>query len=275
MESKSHFLVHFIPGMLLGSVVGLAFGSLLVASQIPRVVVPASECAGSFKDLSWKPIDEHNFGIYLKNMKVAEVDFPDGLFNPGNFYQVNPDSNNAYLDFNPDGLGGYILYPVTYDMIRVNTCTGKVDRLLDSTFGQGGIRQGLDISPNEKYLAEFFQDIGPITSLRIVSTDNVNITSDYSLPDQKYTQFDAKFSKDGTQVIVIAALGDAEHEKGIRWVFDMATRSFIGQGELTETNKWCPTNYWTLFINKNGNVGVAPANDLSSALCGGGPTGGR
>lgn len=37
MESKSHFLIHFIPGILLGSVVGLAFGSLLVASQIPRV----------------------------------------------------------------------------------------------------------------------------------------------------------------------------------------------------------------------------------------------
>ena len=36
MESKSHFLIHFIPGMLLGSVVGLAFGSLLVASQIPQ-----------------------------------------------------------------------------------------------------------------------------------------------------------------------------------------------------------------------------------------------
>lgn len=36
MQSKSHFLIHFIPGILLGSVVGLAFGSLLVASQIPR-----------------------------------------------------------------------------------------------------------------------------------------------------------------------------------------------------------------------------------------------
>ena len=39
MESKSHFLVHFIPGMLPGSVVGLAFGSLLVASQIPRTAI--------------------------------------------------------------------------------------------------------------------------------------------------------------------------------------------------------------------------------------------
>jgi hypothetical protein len=38
MQSKSHFLIHFIPGILLGSVVGLAFGSLLVASQIPRQV---------------------------------------------------------------------------------------------------------------------------------------------------------------------------------------------------------------------------------------------
>lgn len=36
MQSKSHFLIHFIPGILLGSVVGLAFGSLLVASQIPH-----------------------------------------------------------------------------------------------------------------------------------------------------------------------------------------------------------------------------------------------
>jgi hypothetical protein len=36
MESKSHFLAHFIPGILLGSVVGMAFGSLLVATQIPH-----------------------------------------------------------------------------------------------------------------------------------------------------------------------------------------------------------------------------------------------
>lgn len=38
MEHKSHFLAHFIPGMLLGAVVGLAFGSLWVASLIPEPV---------------------------------------------------------------------------------------------------------------------------------------------------------------------------------------------------------------------------------------------
>ncbi len=42
MESKSHFLAHFIPGILLGSVVGMAFGSLLVATQIPSVVSTGS-----------------------------------------------------------------------------------------------------------------------------------------------------------------------------------------------------------------------------------------
>ncbi|MFA5945482.1 MAG: hypothetical protein WC802_01030 [Patescibacteria group bacterium] len=38
MQPKSLFLAHFIPGILLGSVVGLAFGSLLVATQIPNVI---------------------------------------------------------------------------------------------------------------------------------------------------------------------------------------------------------------------------------------------
>lgn len=44
MQSKSHFLAHFIPGMLLGSVVGMAFGSLLVASQIK---IPAKSDSGA------------------------------------------------------------------------------------------------------------------------------------------------------------------------------------------------------------------------------------
>ncbi len=236
MQSKSHFLVHFIPGILLGSVVGLAFGSLLVASQIPHSATKqlaqggavTSDCVGSFKDLSWKALDEHNFGIYLKDKKISEVDFPNGLFNAGNFYQVNSASINAYLDFNPDGLGGYILYPVTYDMIRVNTCTGKVDRLLDPTFGQGGIRQGLDISPDEKYLAQFFQDIGPTISLQIRAIDDANDVQTYALPDQHYTQFDAKFSPDGSKIAVVAALGNAMSERGILWIFDMKTRTFGG-----------------------------------------------
>jgi len=236
MESKSHFLAHFIPGILLGSVVGLAFGSLLVASQIPNStkiiseVTESGECLGRFADLSVKAEGDNEFEIFLKDKLISEEMFPNALYNAGQFYQVNPSSQYAYLDFNPDGLGGYILYPSTYDMIRVNTCTGEVDRLLGSSdgIGQGGSRYGLDISPDEKYLAQFFQDIGPSTSLQIRAIDDVNDVKSYPLPDQKYTQFDAKFSPDGSKIAIIAALGNAMSERGILWIFDMKTRTFGG-----------------------------------------------
>ncbi len=69
MESKSHFLAHFIPGMLLGSVVGLAFGSLLVASQIPHAVTSADIARelGSNKPLSASVIAALNAGIAKNN----------------------------------------------------------------------------------------------------------------------------------------------------------------------------------------------------------------
>jgi hypothetical protein len=36
MESKSHFLIHFIPGILTGAVIGLAFGSLFILTSLHK-----------------------------------------------------------------------------------------------------------------------------------------------------------------------------------------------------------------------------------------------
>jgi hypothetical protein len=265
MEPKSNVIAHFIPGILLGTVIGLAIGSLFVASQIPHSAKQIAElpeppkCAGTFKDLSWKLSGEHAFDIFLKDKKVSTVNFPDGLFNAGDFYQVNSTSEYAYLDFTPDGLGGYILYAPTFDMIRVNTCTGKVDRLVDSTFGQGGVRVALDISPDEKWIVGLFQDINTGPALTITSTDDTNVVKKYAMPDDNYTQFDAKFSPDGTKIAVVGALGNPMSERGALWIFDMNTRTFTGYkgtkpiktafGEVWVLNGW--TDNETVDVESN------------------------
>jgi len=234
MESKSHFLVHFIPGMLLGSVVGLAFGSLLVASQIPQTkqtsqaVASLNQSCSSIKDLSVKTMDGKNFDILLGGKSIYEI-HALGLYNAGNFYKINQSSNFAYLQLSPDGLGGYILYNQIFNLYRIDLCSGKAVALLDTTgAGHGGSFDAKDISPDEKYLVGIFSDVGLNAALRVQSITDESDVKDFLFPSEDYGTFDAKFSPDGSKIAVVAAHGDPSNELGILWIFDRKTGKFSG-----------------------------------------------
>ncbi len=238
MSSKNH-LSRYLPAVLLGAAALLALGTYAVLSKSagtePSATVvtkPALTCSAKIEELNWESI-YNDFSLRVNDKEIYTLSFPEeSMVFGGNFYQLDPSSDYAYMEFSYDTSDEYALYLGVNDLIRVDLRNCEVVRLLDSTAGQGGLRIGLDISPDDKYLAGTMEDIGPARFLTISNTEIPGDVTSYPMPDDDYTQFSGYFSPDGSKIALVGAHGKPMSEQGALWIFDMNTRTFGGyQGD--------------------------------------------
>ena len=250
----------FLPGLLLGTVIGLSLGVILVvkvpsvgkvagnplvASNDVSVKDDVSKCEGVFEDLS-VATDGNKHKILMGEKVLKEISF-SGPYNHGPFYKKNIGSEFAYLNFSPDGLGGYILYSIIPEVVRVNICSGQVDRLLsfNDTVAQEEAKELLDISFDDKYIALRMHDLNGVSLLIDSLAGEMGQGTAYRFPDDSYTAIDAKFSPDGSKIAVVGAVGNPMSEQGILWIFDMKIRKFTSyKGD--DSIKSTPGSAWVL-----------------------------
>lgn len=166
------------------------------------------------------------------------------------FFQVNKDSHNAYFSFQPDGLGGYMLYGGRQNLYKLDLCSKKVAQLSKNDFiwsNRDGGEYILDISSDEslitgRHFGPAKNGIVPQPELYIQDVSS-GTQKTYNLPSDDYYAFDAKFSPDGLKVAVAAAKVNPEDEGGVLWIFDVKNGKF--ESSEDKTPEGCST-YWML-----------------------------
>ncbi|KKT02074.1 MAG: hypothetical protein UV80_C0006G0064 [Candidatus Peregrinibacteria bacterium GW2011_GWF2_43_17] len=121
----------------------------------------------------------------------------DGLMNASIFYVTK---DNAYIQVNPDGLGGYILYGGAYNLYRLNFTTKQVEEIgvpmvtdIVATAYEGDLVVGFDIGWEDTFTAHVY---------------NVNHYTDavYDIGSEYDEVGAGKFSLDGRKVILAASM---------------------------------------------------------------------
>ncbi|MCH8049280.1 PD40 domain-containing protein [Patescibacteria group bacterium] len=131
------------------------------------------------------------------------------------FHQTN---DLVYIEVNPDGLGGYILYGGAYSLYEANLLTNEIRRIFYS-----GI--ATDISPDGKWLTYVETEVSDSDVNFVIALLNLetNESVSYNVPQEYGQAGGATFSPNGKKIAYSAAVGDPENESSAIYVIDLET----------------------------------------------------
>lgn len=229
MEQKPHLLSHFIPGILLGAVIGFAFGTTLGGETLMglkestigiKTVQGACDAPGA--QVTFVTSDNAKKTTVYLDGKTAFFKIFDEPHQPVIFKQTN---KNAYITFEDTAQEAYAPYEGAENLYRVDLCTRDVTELWNNEReeSKGYV---LDVGPNEMHLA-IRQYVKGEANVRLNVYDiGARTGNAFSLPSPMYQTFDAKFSPDSTKIAIVAAIGNEANEKSILYVFDRVSKVF-------------------------------------------------
>lgn len=153
MPSKSHFLAHFIPGMLLGSVVGLAFGSLLVAGAIPRSYVMEENSNDSIEKSGGERVmgPKEGYTRYSHSTLGYTFDYPEN-WKMAEYSSSGPDIMVAVDPLKVSTEAEYMTLDMAPGRVWIFAEGARMDRvpgLLDAQIGAAGLSAKVAIDRQE------------------------------------------------------------------------------------------------------------------------------
>lgn len=236
----SSTLHSFFPGVFLGAVVGLIFGSLWATSISDaemakmRQAYESNYPAAAGADGETCALSTHSLTLVNDGQSVtvrAGSDVVETFTYEGFVYASFYDQNDeyAYISVRPDGLGGYILYSSLYSLYRIDLCSGET-AVLAEAFMDKEADHALAVSPDEQLIA-LRTDLTTVTVRRIATGEELyafQAASEYGAVG------DAVFSPDSTKIAFAAAYNDAEAEGGTVYVGSLLTGEF---GEYAKAGK--------------------------------------
>lgn len=116
---------------------------------------------------------------------------------------------NAYLQVRPDGLGGYVLYPMSFPLYKLDLVANTLAKISDSAS---------DVSDSERYIVGTNHSAHIITLLDL----SANKTQEFTV-ESKYAQFgDVKVSPNDKKIAYAASIGNPDNEKGDIFIVTIA-----------------------------------------------------
>lgn len=125
------------------------------------------------------------------------------------------DDAYAYFSVTPDGLGGYYLYPIIFNLYRLNLEQGSIDTIFEKPFGALGI----DI---HNHMAVFYHRHASIFFLYNLKTGEIQ-SFPYERPRDGNNISPLLFSPDFKKIAFAIAYGP-DSVKGEVYIYDFASR---------------------------------------------------
>ena len=161
--------------------------------------------------------------------KVGQIKTPN--FSYVNILKQTKDA--AYLSVEPDGIGGYLLYAISFPLYKLDLSTNKLSKTTD---------YGSEVSSGERYIAgaDRNQKIHSIV-LKDMTTGKIK-----KFPvDKKYNQFGSiRISPNEMKLAYAAAIGDPDNERGDIYIIDIASGNQTKVNSDEITGHAPIVNYW-------------------------------